>query len=46
MHQARERMIRIATRILRSGHPLPIDLETKLLSVGVDVLELERNVTS
>jgi len=32
----------LAIHLLKQGKPLPLDLQTKLLSVGVDVGGLER----
>ena len=40
MEQAIERLIRIATRILKSGAPLPVDLETKMMGLGIDMPEV------
>jgi hypothetical protein len=42
MEQAIERLIRIATRILKSGNPLPVDLEAKMDDLGIDMSEVRR----
>lgn len=36
------RLLTFATIVLRKGQPLPVDLQTDLLALGVDVAALER----
>jgi hypothetical protein len=38
----RDRLYRRAVLLLKCGQPLPVDLTTYLLSIGIDVAALER----
>lgn len=41
MEQYRDRLIRVASRILRAGNPLPVTLQAKLDDAGILISELE-----
>ena len=38
----RDRFVRRAAMILRNGYPLPLDLQTYLLTIGIDLSAFER----
>ena len=41
-NRSEEDMVKLAIYLLRQGIPLPLDLQTNLIHVGVDVATLER----
>ena len=42
----RDRKIRRAALTLLSGYPLPLDLQTYLLTIGIDLSAFERRFTA
>ena len=42
----RDRTVRLAAMTLLRGYPLPIDLQTYLLTIGIDLSAFERRFTA